>query len=447
MRLPLTLGILGILSVLPGEVPAFRAGGGLSAGPATATPHAAPDASGPRDPIASLRERLEAGELTLAYDSARGYLPSLLEALDVPISSQVLVFSRTSLQTDRIAPWAPRALYFNDDVYVGWVQESPIIEIASIDPLRGAVFYTLSQGDPEQPTFTHETTTCLMCHESRTITGGVPGLIVRSVLADRLGYFITNVHEGATTDRTPIEDRWGGWYVTGTHGSITHAGNVRAPLLSHEVPVTSRYLGELDLAAGGNVTELGEHFYTDAYLAPHSDLVALMVLTHQSHVHNLITQVHEEATAALRLHELRMRARGADAGDSIPQELTSGDGPVERLVRAMLFVREAPLNGPVRGTSGFAEEFAARGPHDEQGRSLRDLDLETRLFRHPLSFMIYSESFDALPDVTRRIIGHRLGEVLSGEDDDPDFAHLTPEDRRAIAEILRATKPGFLTVP
>src|SRR5262245_24481761 len=85
------------------------------------------------DPVARLMKKIEAGETTIAYDEQHGYLSSLLKALNVPVSSQGLVFSRTSLQVDRIAPWSPRAIYFNDDIYLGWVQGGPIMEIAAVD--------------------------------------------------------------------------------------------------------------------------------------------------------------------------------------------------------------------------------------------------------------------------------------------------------------------------
>ena len=158
------------------------------------------DESLPTDPVLRLQERIRAGTVTLEHEGEHGYLRALLEAFDIPISSQGLVFSRTSLQTDRVSPWTPRALYFNDDVYIGWVQESPILEIASVDPVEGPAFYTLSQAETDQPSFLKETTTCLMCHESR-VTRGVPGFIVRSVLTDRHGYVISSVHEGGTTDK------------------------------------------------------------------------------------------------------------------------------------------------------------------------------------------------------------------------------------------------------
>jgi hypothetical protein len=372
-----------------------------------------------------------------------GYLPALLEALDVPVSSQALVFSRTSLQTDRIAPWAPRALYFNDDVYVGWVQDSPIIEIASVDPVEGAKFYTLAQTDPDEARFTTETTTCLMCHESRSVTGGVPGFMVRSMLVDRMGYPIDEIHAGPTTDRTPFDKRWGGWYVTGTHGALQHSGNVHAPDMSHEVAEKRRYLAGLDFAPGANVLNLDDRFDVNAYLTPHSDLVAILVLTHQTQVHNLIALVREETQAALRLQELASPAseEGIDEDGLLPTTRMRITGPVERLLRTMLFAREAPLEGPVRGTASFAEEFEARGVRDGEGRSLRDLDLETRLFRHPLSFLIHSDAFASLPEVAKRVFARRLASVLAGEDPGGDFQHLDDEDRRAIREILSATEP------
>jgi len=393
------------------------------------------DSRVPSDPVSRLIADLSSGDVDLAYDSAQGYLRSLLSVLDIPISSQTLVFSRTSLQTDRIAPWAPRALYFNDDVYIGWVLDSPIIEIASVDPVEGSIFFTLAQRPDGPPRFEREGTTCLMCHESR-ITEGVPGLIMRSVLADRLGYPVTDVHEGQTTDRTPLHRRWGGWYVTGTHGNPGHAGNTRAEDLDGDIANRRDYLAALDMNAAGNRTELGEHFDTDSYLAPHSDLVALMVLTHQVRVHNLMTLVHQQGTRA-------MGGLAAQKGGGTQSGTVRSVAAVDRLVRAMLFVGEAELTGAVRGTSAFAGEFADLGPHDGAGRSLRDFDLEQRVFRYPLSFLIYSSAFDALPEFARNHVYDRLNQILTAEDVEEDFQHLDDETRNAIFEILIDTKPAF----
>ena len=386
--------------------------------------------SAPADPVARLQQQIDAGTMTLEFDERRGYLPAVLKALDIPVSSQGLVFSKTSLQLDRIAPWSPRALYFNDDVYVGWVQGGPILEVASVDPKLGTMFYSLPQERSPKPRFAREGSTCLVCHDSSSITGGVPGLIVRSVFPDKYGYSISAVHEGATTDRTPIRARWGGWYVTGTLGDEEHMGNVMAPIPAHEVGNAQHYIAKGSIKPGAGNANLADRFDTEPYLSAHSDVVALMVLTHQAQVHNLITIAGYETRKAL--HE-----EGGNTEVTARRVRTAA----EPLVRAMLFMREAPFTGPIAGSSAFATEFTARGPRDGKARSLRDLDLEGRLFRYPLSYLVYSESFDALPDVAKSHIYKRLRELLSGID--PGLAHVPSGSRQAALEILEATKPDF----
>jgi len=411
-------------------------------------PHAADHAaiayatSTPADRIARLQASIDAGAASLEFDPQRGYLPSLLRALEIPVSSQGLVFSRTSLQVDRIAPWTPRAVYFSDDAYVGWVQEGPIMEIATVDPKLGAVFYTLRQEQAARPVFERQGRTCLQCHDSSSTTGGVPGLIMRSVFPDRYGYVVPS-DQGVTTDRTPLADRWGGWYVTGNLGNQPHMGNIAAPLVGHEIANPAAYLTKLRAEPSRPVADLSERFDPAPYLTPHSDAVALMVLAHQASIHNLITAATYEARRAEYDDQMAGSARvdGAVSEGARVRIETAG----ERLVRAMLFVKEAPLAQPVSGTSGFAAEFARRGTRDQKGRSLRDLDLTRRLFRYPLSYLIYSESFDAMPAPVRTYVYRRLREVLSGQDDRPEFAHLSPADRDAVREILEETKPEFTT--
>jgi hypothetical protein len=386
--------------------------------------------STPHDAVARLQQELDRGNVQLEFDAKRGYLPSVLKQLDVPISSQGLVFSRTSLQVDHIAPWTPRAIYFNDEVYVGWAQKAPIMEIASVDPTLGPVFYSLDQTETDHPKFERQTRMCLICHDSSSTTGGVPGFIVRSVFADRYGYPLTvpGMDDGVTTDQTPIEQRWGGWYVTGTHGDMQHRGNIAAPKLASELPNVKAYVEGIKLGSNGNVTDLHDRFDVKRYLAPDSDIVALLVLTHQSSVHNLITAAGYEARID---------------GDESPRAKDA----TERLVRALLFVNEAPISAPIQGTSAFASEFAARGPRDHKGRSLRELDLKTRLFRYPLSYLIYSDGFDALPASVKNRVYDRLRQILSGEDTTSPFNRLTRDDRQAILEILQDTKPDFTNRP
>jgi hypothetical protein len=362
--------------------------------------------SAPIDAVARLQEKIDAGEVTLAYDAAHGYLPAVLKALRVPVASQGLVFSRTSLQVDRIAPWTPRAIYFNDDVYVGWVQGGPIMEIASADPALGGVFYTLSQQPSDHPRFERQTHTCLQCHDSSSSTGGVPGFIMRSVVTDRYGYPVV-ADTGATTDQTPMEKRWGGWYVTGTLGNPPHMGNVFVPKLAHEIGNVQSYLSQNHLVSLHDTTSLEDRFDVDPYLTPGSDAVALLVLAHQTSVHNLMTLAGYEARIAGG--QLDARAKGV----------------ADRLVNTMLFVKSAPLAAPVTGTSNFTAEFQALGPKDSQGRSLRDLDLKERVFKYPLSYLIYSDSFNALPDSVKQYVYGRIR------------AEATPD----VLQILKETKP------
>jgi hypothetical protein len=402
------------------------------------------------DPVAELLTRLEAGETVLERDPFFGYLPAVLEALDVPMSSQSLVFSRTSLQVDMIAPWAPRALYFNDDVYVGYTVDGLVLELAAVDPDGGAVFYTIDQYEDEEVDLRRDELTCKGCHATG-VTGGVSGVMMRSFLTDRMGNAVTPIDDRPTDDRTPMAQRFGGWYVTGTH-SLPHAGNTRADEMVHEIDQPTRFLDEFDVHAGGNVRSLEGRFDDSFYVTTGSDIVALLVLAHQTRVHNLITIAAQEAEEALSEYELARltaAARGADV-DAIPYPSAGEvdgaaadriDYAVRALVRAMLFYRAEPI-GQVEGTGTFATDFAARGPRDSEGRSLRDLSLDGRLFEHPMSFLVYTDAWDALSSIVKDRAYTQIHEILVGEDD-PDFPLLNAERRGAILEILVETKPDF----
>lgn len=391
-------------------------------------------ASTPDNCVSRLQARVDRGEQKLEYSKKQGYLPALLKALDVPISSQMLVFSKTSLQRSRIAPRTPRAVYFNDDVYLGYCQYGDVLEVSAIDPHLGAVFYTLDQKKPDAPRIHRQTESCLICHSSSR-SEGVPGLLVRSLFTGRSGDPILSAGGYSVDHTTPLEHRWGGWYVTGTHGNQHHLGNlVIAGDEVHE-PVEN--------TSGQNVTSLQDRFAADAYLSPHSDIVALMVLEHQTLVHNRITKANFEARSALHYQAEVNRSLEQPEGkqwESVTHRIESAG---DKLVDALLLVDEARLSGEIRGTSGFAEEFSQRGPRDSMGRSLRDLDLKDRLFKYPCSYLIYSPSFDALPDEMREYVWQRLWNVLSTTSRDAKYNHLSADDKRAIIEILQATKTGL----
>jgi hypothetical protein len=381
----------------------------------------------PDDPVARLQKQLDKGETTLEYRPGWGYLPSLLEHLGVNIDSQVLVFSKTSFQSDLIGPKAPRALYFNDSVYIGYVQKGPVLEFIGVDPAQHINFYTLDVEKTDKPHFDRQDRKCTNCHDA----GAISRLEVQSTIPEADGtpfVVLGGAQPTDTDDRTPIEKRWGGWYVTGTHGSQHHMGNAVAPDLFHPF--------DLETKDTQNITSLAGKIDTKNYLAPTSDIVALMTLEHQTRMIYLITSVSRLFNAALAPNGGGLSGKNAGALDAA----------VDEMVTYMLFADETPLLDPVKGVSPFTTTFASRGPRDKQGRSLRDFDLKTRMFRYPLSYMIYSELFDNMPEPARERVYRRIYDVLTGKDTSPKFARLSAEDRHAALEIVRETKanlPGY----
>jgi hypothetical protein len=379
------------------------------------------------DPVAKVQERIEGGGKRLEFDEVNGYLRSVLRELDVPLSSQVLVYSRSSLQFRKVSPGTPRALYFNDDVYVGWINGGDFLEIVSFDANQGAVFYTLDQDPANSRGFTKAELDCIQCHVGAR-TRGVPGVLLRSIVTNSKGNQTPGTQTYLTDHASPFAERWGGWYVTGTLGRQKHLGNL---------VVDSANGGKVG-AADAEVLDLSSRFPIASYPTGRSDIVAHLVLDHQVQLHNLITVANYQTRLAL--HAEKAAGRGVDALSAEARKKI--ETPSEELVRYLLFSGEAPLSGPVVGDSGFASEFSARGPRDGKGRSLRDFDLARRIFKHPCSYLIYTAGFDALPKPAKDYVHRRLFEVLTNADQGPAFAHLSAEDRRAVLEILVATKPG-----
>lgn len=372
------------------------------------------------DPVARLEQKLERGEATLEYRPGFGYLPSLLKLLDINADSQVLVFSKTSFQQALISPKNPRAIYFNDDVSVGAVPGGELFEVSALDPLRGVNFYTLGMRESDKPRFDRRSGVCEECHGPVSIL--VPGLMVTSVIPDANGTpFFTGAFFNITDQRTPISKRWGGWYVTGT--SEPHLGNAIAPDPDHPT--------DLETKGTQNLTSLAGKFDGSKYLEPTSDIVALMTLEHQTRMINLITSVSAQARSLI------------EAGKLDDATNPRFNAAVEEIVECLLFADEAELHEPIKGVSSFSQTFPRRGPHDKQGRSLRDFDLRKRLFRYPLSYMIYDGIFDNMQDKLRDRVYRRLFDVLSGEDKSPKYSRLSMEDRENILAILRDTKPSL----
>jgi len=388
----------------------------------------------PDDSITRLQAELDTGAVRLEHAEQTGYLKSLLHKLDIPISSQMLVYSKTSLQRQRITPKTPRAIYFNDDTYIGYCLHGPVLELSTADPKLGAVFYTLDQEAVDKPHFVRQPDNCLICHSSSN-TQEIPGHLVRSLFVDHQGLPVAGLGSYRTDQSSPISQRWGGWYVTGTHGPQTHLGNMIVTEKTEREPI--------DNSAGHNVSDLSDRFPTAGYLTAHSDLIALMVLEHQTAAHNRLTHASFQTRSALHTEALLNKELKEPADHRWASTTTRIKSSGDALVKYLLFSGEAPLTAKMSGSTTYAQEFSSRGPRDSQGRSLRDFDLQTRLFKYPCSYLIYSPAFDALPRESKEYVLRRIWEVLTGADQSKDFAHLSPADRTAILEIVRATKPGL----
>ena len=353
--------------------------------------------------VDELNRRLADGSAQLVYEEKSGYLRSVLELLKIPVESQVLVYTQTSMQARHVTMTNPRAVYFNDEASVAFIRGAGLLEIVAQDPVLGSIFYVIHQDAGAARRFGREQQ-CLSCHLSWD-TLGVPGLTVLSTFPRKTdrdyanGFFVDHYRQ--------IQERWGGWYVTGTRVPARHAGNL--PLFMDKAP---------DVPPPARASLEGQ-FDLSGYLTPYSDVVALMVLDHQAHFSNLVTRATWEARLG---NEMRI----AESADTLADYL--------------LFVDEAPIiDGPIAGSSGFAEVFMAQGKKDAKGRSLRELDLKTRLQKYPLSYMIYTPQFRALPEAPKNLVMGRINDVLAGKITGPKYAHLTPELRAAIREILAAT--------
>src|SRR6185437_6548257 len=335
--------------------------------------------------IARLQDRMDRGEVKLKFVPGRGYLDSLLKALAIDPSSQTLVYSKTSLQIDLIKAATPRAIYFDDTTYVAWIPETNMIEMTTMDSALGPVFYTLPNHDASSGAHLgRETSRCLTCHDTFSMMGGgVPRFLFMSSPVTVAGEPLTEEISKDTTDATPLRERWGGWYVTGVPNNLPHLGNLQVKGAAQPV----QDLASLKLT-GHTLEKLDGMFDTKPYLTDHSDIVALLVFEHQVYIENLITRAsYKGRTMVAKVND------GQPADDLGWDQLPAKARPIvkamlEPLVKALLLVDATPLPGKIAGNSGFDRWFQAQGPRDSHGRSLRELDLTTRVFRYPLSYMI-----------------------------------------------------------
>lgn len=385
-----------------------------------------------KDPVALLLKRIAAGEVVIKGPDHE-ILRAVLRELHVPVESQVLVFSRTSLQAGLIRPTRPRALYFSESVYVGWVPGA-LMEVAAIDPELGPVFYAFDPQDARDArrTFVREDS-CLRCHGG-TFVRDIPGLFARSLFTQENGEPLLRHGSDLIDDETPFERRWGGWYVTGYTGAEPHRGNVFALERDGQLVFTPTEKRPADL---------GDFFDTSRYLAPTSDIVALLVFEHQLAMHNSLTRAGHSARRMIEYQHALQKSLGEPLTDEPAYDSVKSvfAGAVEDVLDHLLFRNAAPLPAGVQGSGAFKKTFAAEARRSPRGDALKDLSLDGRLFATRCSFLIYSESFQKLPPTLKRPIFERLAAVLRGDDPKGRYAYLETTERQRMREILGATLP------
>ena len=371
------------------------------------------------DRVTALNQSLAQNGRSLKKDARTGYLLPVLEALGVPVESQLLVFSKTGVQRAYTGPQHPRALYFNESVAVAYVPGAPVIELAAHDAQQAVVFYTVDQA-AAAPAFVRRTS-CLTCHVSAS-TLNVPGLIARSNTVGDDGSVMPEAAGNDVNHQTPHPDRWGGWFVTSEgvaapYAQRAHAGNIT-------------FSGRGNTSTQVFVDWISSAPETRGYLSSSSDIVSLLVFDHQVRAINLLTRLNWESRVA--------SGEGrASASDSAVR------GLVNELADYLLFAGEVPPTVPLTPLRGFAERLERHTPKDRRGRSFGQLSLTDRLLRYPCSYMVYSEAFDGLPPAVRQAVYRRMLDTLSGNDVPSARLRLSAGDRQAIIEILRDTKADF----
>ncbi len=387
-------------------------------------------------PLTRLFQKIESGETSFRGESDKEILMQVLAALEIPVESQVLVFSKTSAQNSRISPWTPRAIYFSDNAYVGWVQGGNI-ETVTFDKNLGAIFHIIDlnrRQKGELPELRRDRG-CLSCHAS-SVTHGAPGLLVRSVYPDESGRPLFDRGSFNTTHHSPIRERWGGWYVTGQAGPAGHLGN----FTFNENNTRS------SLTRSRPVTDLTPFFNAKPYPGGgSSDAVALMILEHQITVHNVLLSGHLATRRFLHQNEAIRKATGEPTDSPLSETYRHAlDHYGDKVVKALLFEGEFELvDEGVEGSEAFQKAFASKALRNKRRRSLRDLRLYERLFKYRCSYLIYGDVFRDLHPLLRKDILQKLKGILTNPEDHPDYGYLSNSERKHILDILSETFPGW----
>ncbi|MDF1812203.1 MAG: hypothetical protein P1V20_08310 [Verrucomicrobiales bacterium] len=371
------------------------------------------------DPFTAIKDELESGRLPLDFSSEKAFVTSLLQHLRIPVSSQTLVFSTTSLQLSLISPRSPRALYFNEEIYVGYVPGGKI-EIISMDPELGGIFYIFDIPKRGRTIEIQRSQRCMNCHSDED-TRDSPGLVIKSVIPGQRGGSLDSYRRHETGHQIPFHERFGGWYVTGGENLGSHHGNVIGNF-SKEGIVT-------------RPVEPGHTFDWSIFPVQTSDALAHLLHEHQAGFVNRVLETHYLARGWLKQGN----------GQMLSRHETDLDAQVDLLVRYLLYADEAEFPaGEISGDAQFKTEFRANRLTSSDGKSLKDFDLKNRMFRFRCSYMIYSPVFRKLPPMVKDAVYQKMEKILSaGRESDKTFAYLPHDERKSIREILRQTHPDL----
>lgn len=382
----------------------------------------------PHDAVTTLKRKLAAGEIRWDGDD-KSVVRQLLLALGIPESSQLLVFSKTSFQKDRISPSRPRAIYFGDEVYVGWCPGG-LIEVAAVDPVLGPVFYSFDPRSEAGASRFDRDPDCMRCHGG-TFVRDVPGLLVRSMFCDANGQPLLALGTDLVEDSTPIEKRWGGWYVTALRAGPQHRGNL--VLASEQEPNPAQ------LSANANLANLNKLVDTSPYLVPTSDVTALLIFEHQVSVQNAMTRANQQCLRMMTYQtnlqaELKETVTTEPTYESVKHSFSEA---AQQICDALLCKDAAALpSGGIAGVGTFARDFEKSGRAAANQPSFKSLDLGSRLFRYRCSYLIQSASFDNLQPTLRRRVLQRLWRVVSDPTPDPRYAYLESQERQGIHDLI-----------
>jgi len=368
----------------------------------------------PKDRFAELQEKAQKGEVKLDTTNDKAFLTSLLQALNIPVSSQIMVFSASSLQSEIINPRNPRALYFNEDTYIGWVPGG-LVEIIAADPEMGPMFYVFDRLRPGGPVpNVTRSTKCMNCHAGNA-TRRLPGLIAESLLVSRAGSSLETYRRDVQGHQIPLEDRFGGWHLTGQHNIANNRANVMG------IPNNGK--NEITSVNPGQFSDLSLH------LLPTSDILPNLTNEHQMGFENRLVY------AIYTVRQLKSEGKGM-LGAAAKAEI---EERAQELARYITFADEAkfPAKGIV-GDPAYVQDFLRDRKVSKTGLSLKDLDLKTRMFKHRCSYMLYTDTWKAAPKELKERVYYHMALYLR-EQPDAQHAHLPPSERVAIRSILKDT--------